>query len=124
MTATLAQTITRTAATIRTAITDGTIHRVDNWSEILDAARNTVRDAARDAGVSTTDALYDFWTEVEAPAVYVPQVGDVVVFHGDKAGHVSGSDGVGPYPVRSDDTRDEPYTMFWLHAHEMTPVFG
>lgn len=127
MTATYAQTITRTVRTVRAAI----VERAENLDTMSRVTANMAYQAqdeviamAHTVGISTIDAMNDFWDEMYAPAVYVPQVGDVVVFHGDKAGHVSGSGGVGPYPVWSDDTRDEPYTMFWLHAHEMTPVFG
>ena len=115
MTATYAQTITRVARAFQTTDGDTEQHLTLNMQIIA---------AADAAGIDHVTAFMDLCDEIAAPPVYVPQVGDIVTFHGDKAGHVSGSGGVGPYPVRSDDTRDEPYTMFWLHAHEMTPVFG
>lgn len=50
------------------------------------------------------------------------EIGEVVIFGGDKAGHITATGGEGPWPVISDDTRDEPYSFYWLALGEFTPA--
>lgn len=62
---TYAQTVTRTARAIGTALANGTVQRTD---DVVHAAQDYVREAADASGVGSGVAIGEFWDEIEAQA--------------------------------------------------------
>lgn len=48
------------------------------------------------------------------------EIGEVVTFHGDKAGHITATGGEGPFPIIS-DVPGENNKIYWLTDREFFP---
>jgi hypothetical protein len=70
-----------------------------------------------------TDALDAYPDKAEDGTPFAGwEIGETVIFGGDKAGTITASGGEGPWPIISGDTRDEPNSFYWLHLGEFTPT--